>query len=111
MVMFKIKIISSKISNLIFKSLIIFVFFWVSGTFLNNNFTMAQVRETAVAGQFYTDNPEKLNGQIKDYLDNTENSKSYNNSKVVIVPHAGYVFSGQIATDGISKLNKQKIKR
>lgn len=51
-------------------------------------------RQTAVAGHFYTSVPLKLKDQIQGYLAEpaAEKAKGYG----VLVPHAGYVYSGAV---------------
>ncbi|GKT12300.1 MAG: MEMO1 family protein [Thiomicrorhabdus sp.] len=62
---------------------------------------MTTVRETAVAGQFYPDNANKLtswfnNWMKKDWVKPLEK----NVPRALIVPHAGYKFSGLAAARG-----------
>ena len=56
---------------------------------------MAQIREPAVAGMFYPDDPLLLQQQMEGYLDEAESSGDI--PKALIVPHAGYVYSGPVA--------------
>ncbi len=56
---------------------------------------MLEVRRPAVAGQFYPDDPSDLRRMVDDYL--TEATAQTPPPKAVIVPHAGYVYSGPIA--------------
>jgi MEMO1 family protein len=61
----------------------------------------AIVREPAVAGRFYPANPERLRADIDSYL-----SPSQKKLSVIgcIVPHAGYMYSGQVAGAVFSRL-------
>ena len=52
------------------------------------------VRQPAVAGSFYPANPEELTAQIDSFLTTEYESK---NVKGLIVPHAGYIYSGAVA--------------
>ncbi len=54
------------------------------------------IRKPAVAGAFYTGDSQKLAEEIKYYLKNAETDKQ-DNVKGIISPHAGYVYSGQVA--------------
>ena len=63
-------------------------------------------RESVVAGQFYPLEKEALIKQISDFFFNAK--KSNFESDVVIVPHAGYVYSGQTAAAGFKALKKKK---
>jgi hypothetical protein len=62
------------------------------------------MRKAIVAGSFYPADKNLLEKQIKSFLSSikTESGKS----RVVISPHAGYVFSGQTAVKSISCLEK-----
>ncbi|MGM0650147.1 MAG: AmmeMemoRadiSam system protein B [Bacteroidota bacterium] len=72
---------------------------------------MKQIRKASVAGQFYTDDKNALNEALQAYFDNAKSKKLNKKVKAVIAPHAGYVFSGQIAADAIVQLDAEKIKR
>lgn len=56
-----------------------------------------QTRPAAVAGQFYPDNPEQLRQTIKSFLDQAPAQGPANRVMGLIVPHAGYVYSGPTA--------------
>jgi hypothetical protein len=62
------------------------------------------VRPPAVAGQFYPDDPDKLRLAIEGFLKDAFRANhlgiEYKSPPVaIIVPHAGYIYSGQIAAD------------
>ena len=57
---------------------------------------MSNVREADVAGFFYPSEKEKLQNMIESYFVNFSKSNLVQ-SKIVIAPHAGYKFSGNIA--------------
>lgn len=64
-----------------------------------------KVKEPALAGTFYTANKEDLKDQIEYF--GTESKNYYNTpTRAVIVPHAGLVFSGRVAYEGINQLDK-----
>jgi AmmeMemoRadiSam system protein B len=54
------------------------------------------IRESIAAGSFYPSNPVELRSQINEFLDNAELS-DIENIKAIICPHAGYIYSGQVA--------------
>ncbi len=72
---------------------------------------MKQIRKPAVAGQFYSDDKYALGDAIQSYFEAAKSKKHDKSAKAVIAPHAGYVFSGQIASDAIVQLNPEKTKR
>ncbi len=60
------------------------------------------IREAAVAGSFYPADP----GELKEYLESVmkKGFVEYHNPKVIIAPHAGYVYSGAVAASVYSKI-------
>lgn len=54
-------------------------------------------RKPAVAGSFYPSNPGKLSADIDGYLKNAAGSAIEGELFGIIVPHAGYVYSGPVA--------------
>ena len=60
------------------------------------------VRPPAVAGQFYPDSPEALKGAVQNFLRDAV-PRTAVKPIAIVVPHAGYIFSGQIAADGFKQ--------
>jgi hypothetical protein len=71
------------------------------------------VREPAVAGQFYDSDPESLRSQIEQMLAGGGPAAEMRGKYVqaVIVPHAGYVYSGRTAAKTIKAAGGFKYKR
>ena len=66
---------------------------------------MSAVRPAAVAGMFYPDAPGVLRAQVRAYLEGTGRAiPSAPRPKALIVPHAGYVYSGAIAAAAYARL-------
>jgi len=60
--------------------------------------TPGEVRKPAVAGQFYPDDAEQLSTMVDTFLAQAEEVGAERPEPIaIIVPHAGYVFSGQVA--------------
>jgi hypothetical protein len=59
----------------------------------------AAVRPPAVAGQFYPKEPAKLEAAVKAFLADAVPARG-ERPVALVLPHAGYVYSGQIAADG-----------
>jgi AmmeMemoRadiSam system protein B len=57
-----------------------------------------RLREPAVAGAFYPDDPDVLRAQVDTYVHATPYTGAA--PKAIVVPHAGYVYSGPIAGTG-----------
>jgi len=72
---------------------------------------MIEVRPPAVAGMFYPAEPQQLESMVRDFLAQVENRGP--TPKAVIVPHAGYIYSGPIAASAYSRLasSRNTIKR
>jgi len=56
-----------------------------------------EIRPPAVAGQFYTDDGRALGAEIDAYLSRIEPHPLPGELLALIAPHAGYVYSGQVA--------------
>ena len=63
---------------------------------------MVNVRNPAVAGLFYPDDPRELRALLTDYLAATPAAGGV--PKAIIVPHAGYIYSGPIAASAYARL-------
>jgi len=75
---------------------------------------MSNVREAAVAGTFYPAQKERLTNEIEHYLKIcSDEKKSELIPKALIVPHAGYDYSGETAASAYSCLEgrSHEIKR
>ena len=67
----------------------------------------SDVREPAVAGKFYPESAAKLRLAIEKFLQDAVPVK-VKKPIAIIVPHAGYIFSGQICADGFKQVSNQK---
>ena len=63
-----------------------------------------QVRRPAVAGMFYPDDPRELKQQIDFFLQNLEDRPIVGEIYGIISPHAGYLYSGQVAAAAYRQL-------
>jgi AmmeMemoRadiSam system protein B len=63
---------------------------------------MSKIRPAAVAGLFYPADPVQLHNDIQAMLAVTEQTGSV--PKALIVPHAGYIFSGPVAASAYAQL-------
>jgi len=71
-----------------------------------NNGSDSDVREPAVAGKFYPDSAAKLRLAIEKFLQDAVPVK-VKKPIAIIVPHAGYIYSGQICADGFKQVSHQ----
>jgi AmmeMemoRadiSam system protein B/AmmeMemoRadiSam system protein A len=67
------------------------------------------IRKPAAAGQFYPEEREKLTTMIKGYLESVPEQDIVGFVKAIMVPHAGYVFSGPVAAYSYNLLKDEKI--
>lgn len=63
---------------------------------------MSGIRPAAVAGTFYSENPAQLHADVQEMLAHLPSGNSA--PKAIIVPHAGYIYSGPIAASAYAQL-------
>ncbi len=65
-----------------------------------------KIREHKFAGEWYPGDKFELSKSLKEYFE--DNEKLYFNGKVkaVIVPHAGYIYSGEVAASAFNQLEE-----
>ena len=66
-----------------------------------------EVRQPAVAGTFYPASAGELKNQLDQLFATVKDTAVENNIHAIIVPHAGYVFSGEVAASAYAKLNPE----
>src|SRR5208283_3521956 len=73
---------------------------------------MANTRSPAVAGGFYPSDPEELREMILGYCDAAAKEKRSVSGRLrgIIVPHAGYIYSGPVAAYAYDLLRSMKRK-
>jgi AmmeMemoRadiSam system protein B/AmmeMemoRadiSam system protein A len=66
---------------------------------MEGRFKMGQVRKPAAAGNggFYTDDPVALSQQLADFFKKAKKEPIPGRIVALIAPHAGYIYSGQVA--------------
>ncbi len=70
-----------------------------------------RLRRMAVAGQFYTDEPKILEKDAKGYIEESGVDPSPATVAAIIVPHAGYMYSGPTAGHSYARIKGKKPKR
>ncbi|NEW83051.1 MAG: AmmeMemoRadiSam system protein B [Mariniphaga sp.] len=78
---------------------------WISETSPQNHEVMKD-RKPAVAGTFYPATNTALKHQMIILFENIPETTE-NDVAALIVPHAGYVFSGEVAASAYAKINRQ----
>lgn len=66
------------------------------------------VRPATQAGRFYDGNPQSLSHEVDSFLALHANDKQYDHVAAIIVPHAGYYFSGNVAATAYMSLPTDK---
>jgi MEMO1 family protein len=66
---------------------------------------MSEIRPPAVAGAFYPRDPTRLAAQVDQLLEQVGPGTSHDTPKALIVPHAGYIYSGPIAASAYAQLS------
>jgi uncharacterized protein, PH0010 family len=64
-----------------------------------------QNRKAYAAGRFYSDNPDSLKAQLTQLFSGSEQRRSGKNPLAIVVPHAGYVYSGEVAASGFNQID------
>lgn len=68
------------------------------------------IRPPQVAGSFYPASADELSAMLDSFLENAEDRRLNGPVRALIAPHAGYVYSGQVAARGY-KLLKDRYRR
>ena len=78
----------------------------------NGQTSQPVVRPATQANRFYTGNPKELRQEVDGFLVRHKGSATYHDVAALIVPHAGYYFSGNVAASAYMALDpKKKYKR
>jgi hypothetical protein len=75
---------------------------------MKNRKTPHFTREAQFAGKFYPENKSELTNQLNAFFEHTKirtkQTKQSSAPQAIIVPHAGYIFSGQVAANGFQQI-------
>ena len=66
------------------------------------------VRPATQANRFYTGDPKELSVEVDSFLELHRGRTMYEHVAALIVPHAGYYFSGNVAASAYMTLNPGK---
>jgi AmmeMemoRadiSam system protein B len=78
---------------------------------MNHELKIMYLRNPQFAGTFYPDDPQALKAMIEEFLHQASVEKSNNQLKAIIVPHAGYIYSGPIASYGFKILENYEYEK
>lgn len=66
-------------------------------------------RKPYAAGRFYTDKPAELKTQLQELFSKSQQKKSDNTLLAIIAPHAGYIYSGEIAASAYNQIDPNRL--
>jgi AmmeMemoRadiSam system protein B/AmmeMemoRadiSam system protein A len=72
---------------------------------------VGEIRPAMVAGSFYPADPAELKTTVDFFISNANSTEIHGQIKAIIVPHAGYIFSGPVAARAYACLKGQNINR
>ncbi len=67
-----------------------------------------RIRESAIAGTWYPGHPGALRAEILKYLDQAERCMDTEDLTALVVPHAGYMYSGGVAAHAYKQLENSR---
>ncbi len=67
-----------------------------------------QNRKSYAAGRFYTGNPAALKTQLQQMFAKAEPRREAASPLAIVVPHAGYVYSGEVAASGFNQIDPNR---
>ena len=70
--------------------------------------TESSIRPATQANRFYDGDPTRLSEEVDHFLARHEGSESEQDVAAIIVPHAGYYYSGNVAAKAYMQLNPEK---
>lgn len=67
-----------------------------------------QNRKPYAAGRFYTDKPVELRNQLQQLFSKAVQRKAGNTPLAILAPHAGYVYSGEVAASAFNQIDPNR---
>ena len=68
----------------------------------------SMIKNPNVSGQFYPADPKELSGLIDSFVAKADDIAQDKKVAVLIVPHAGYIYSGWVAAYGYKAISKNR---
>lgn len=100
--------INRNIKYLIIQILIVIITMDNISSCTNSKPRINPVRHPAVAGQFYPSDKDSIIEMMKGFFKSYITKTNYENVAALIVPHAGYVYSGAVAASAYSQIDPNK---
>jgi MEMO1 family protein len=73
--------------------------------------TQGKIRESVIAGSWYPGDPQQLTQEIRRYLSQVQDAELGGSLQALIVPHAGYMYSGGVAAHAYKLLQQRPFER
>jgi len=89
--------------------IVFFVVFFTVVFFISYSFG-AQIKKPCVAGTFYPDSPDALSSMVDDFIVSANPERTEDDVLAIIVPHAGYGYSGETSAFGYRIIKDKKYK-
>jgi len=86
--------------------LLLSIHFWGNGQ-TNPGKETSDDRKPCVAGRFYPSNPSELKNELAGFFAKAK-PKTEGNVLAIVTPHAGYVYSGQVAASAFNQIDANK---
>ena len=67
-----------------------------------------EVRRPMVAGSFYPANPIELSKQVAEFFSKAQRRPLAGPVRAIVAPHAGYIYSGQVAADAYKQIEGEQ---
>lgn len=67
-----------------------------------------KIRRPSVAGEFYPKEQVQLNNKLEKYFQNSQKLSKEGKLRILIVPHAGIDYAGQIDAEGFAQIKDEK---
>ncbi|QIA06391.1 AmmeMemoRadiSam system protein B [Draconibacterium halophilum] len=71
-------------------------------------FNKSNNREPAVAGQFYPSSANTLRNELEEFFSQATDVKTSQPLRAIVSPHAGYIFSGEVAAAAFNQIPANK---
>ena len=75
---------------------------------MSYNKEQVEVRRSMVAGSFYPANPIELSKQIAELFSRAKKHDLDGPVRAIVAPHAGYMYSGQVAADAFKQIEGEQ---
>lgn len=76
---------------------------------LNKINSQSNIRPMVVAGSFYPASRKNVEATLTEYFNNYKNVQTRDDVTAIIVPHAGWIYSGYVAATAVAQINPKHV--